>query len=107
VNYLGDFQTTKRLTGIVGDAASYISGQVLLSDNATPEIYLDGNLGAASVSTLNNAFFSEIMIIGKDSAGYGQNINGVIQEIVLFNSDQSANRTAIEQNINNHYSIYP
>ena len=31
---------------------------------------------------------------------------GSMQEFILFSSDQSANRTAIETNINNHYSIY-
>ena len=32
--------------------------------------------------------------------------NGKIQEIVAYNIDQSTNRTAIESNINSHYSIY-
>jgi hypothetical protein len=32
--------------------------------------------------------------------------DGFIQEIVLYNSDQSDNRSGIEKNINKHYSIY-
>lgn len=32
--------------------------------------------------------------------------NGNVQEIVIYNSDQSSNRTGIETNINDHYSIY-
>jgi len=30
-----------------------------------------------------------------------------IQEIIIYSSDQSANRTAIESNINGYYNIYP
>ena len=37
---------------------------------------------------------------------YG-NLDGVIQEIILYLSDQSANRTGIEANINDYYNIYP
>jgi hypothetical protein len=107
VNSLGDYQSTKRSGSIVADAATYSSGQVLLSDNSTPEIYLDGSLGVASSATLNNALVSEILTVGKDSSlsGSGQ-ILGNMQEIILYNTDQSSNRTAIETNINTFYSIY-
>ena len=33
--------------------------------------------------------------------------NGCIQEIIIYDSDQSANRTGIEGNINTEYNIYP
>jgi len=33
-------------------------------------------------------------------------LEGSISEIIIYNSDQSANRVAIETNINNHYDIY-
>ena len=32
--------------------------------------------------------------------------NGIISEFIVYGSDQSANRVAIETNINNHYTIY-
>jgi hypothetical protein len=32
---------------------------------------------------------------------------GFMQEIIIYPTDQSANRTAIETNINTHYNIYP
>ena len=32
--------------------------------------------------------------------------DGTMQEFIVYNSDQSANRTAVETNINNHYSIF-
>ena len=31
---------------------------------------------------------------------------GEIAELVLYNTDQSANRTAVETNINSHYSLF-
>ena len=40
-----------------------------------------------------------------DEESYAANI--YLQEVVLYESDQSANRAAIEANINAHYSIYP
>ena len=33
--------------------------------------------------------------------------NGNAQELIIYNSDQSSNRTGIESNINTYYSIYP
>jgi hypothetical protein len=33
-------------------------------------------------------------------------LDGAVQELIIYNSDQSANRAAIETNINNFYSIY-
>ena len=35
-----------------------------------------------------------------------QNFVGDVQEIIIYDSDQSANRTGIETNINDHYGIY-
>jgi len=33
--------------------------------------------------------------------------NGNLQEVIVYDSDQSANRQGIEDNINEHYGIYP
>ena len=43
----------------------------------------------------------------KAQAGAGFNFSsGNVQEVVTWNSDQSSNRSGIETNINNYYSIY-
>lgn len=34
------------------------------------------------------------------------NFNGNIQEVIIYESDQSANRTDIETAINDYYNIY-
>jgi len=49
--------------------------------------------------------------IDTDDSGIGSlngfgHFDGFIQEIIVYASDQSANRTGIESNINTHYSIY-
>ena len=46
------------------------------------------------------------MVIGAERGGsllYGRSD---IHEIIIYPSDQSANRTGIESNINDYYSIY-
>ena len=39
-----------------------------------------------------------------ENAGY--NVKGYAQEAIIYDSDQTANRTNIEDNINTFYSIY-
>ena len=34
------------------------------------------------------------------------NVNHNIQEVIIFDTDQNANRNEIETDINNYYSIY-
>ena len=43
--------------------------------------------------------------IGKQDVG-PLDSNMHIQEVIIYNSDQTSNQSAIETNINNHYSIY-
>ena len=59
----------------------------------------------------NECLDSEIIRGSAASSNWGSRINdyntdGTIQELIIYNSDQSANRTAIETNINNYYTIY-
>ena len=45
--------------------------------------------------------------IGRAGASFaGEYFDGNLQEFIIFPSDQSANRAAIESDINSHYSIY-
>jgi len=52
----------------------------------------------------NPTFTAGITRIGNNIIG--ELMNGYIQEIIIYTSDQSSNRTNIEANINNFYSIY-
>jgi hypothetical protein len=69
-----------------------------LFDGASSEIAIDG----ASVETGN------VGLLGLDkSFSIGDNASAFeMQELIIYNSDQSANRAAIETNINTFYSIY-
>ena len=49
------------------------------------------------------------LIIGKyftETVGEFASLRGSVKEIIIYNSDQSANREAIEDNINAYYDIY-
>jgi hypothetical protein len=67
-----------------------------ISKNGT--LLVTGDAGSASINSLR---------IAKDTQSTGEYCySGTIFEIIIYNSDQSSNRTAIETNINNHYDIY-
>ena len=70
--------------------------------------YSNGVL-ADSVSDANTRDFDSgnVLTIGANSNGQNTQIfDGTLQEIVLYNSDKSSNRTGIETNINTFYNIY-
>ena len=47
----------------------------------------------------------DIVLIGKLRASSNTLFNGRIREAIIYNTDQTVNRTAIEANIANHYNI--
>ena len=69
-------------------------------------MYLDGEAVTRTSGTdgvLTDA--SGDLFLGATSTTSGE-YEGTIQEIIIYDSDQSANRPAIEANINNQYDIY-
>jgi hypothetical protein len=93
---------------IVGLGAGAIgTSQTLISvngDGSNAEIWRDG----ISKATDTYSGFTPATVdftIGIDSDG-AREFNGKIAEIIIYPSDQSANRVAIETNINAAYSIY-
>ena len=72
-----------------------------LANSTSSEIGLDsqtaitGNAGTSGLEAIN---------IGSAQTAYFANIN--VQEVIIYNSSQSSNRTGIETNINDFYSIY-
>ena len=69
-----------------------------LFDGASSEIAID----AASVETGDVGFqgLEKSFRIGDNTSAF------LMQELIIYNSDQSSNRTNIETNINDYYSIY-
>ena len=87
------------------------TGQVLFSGIANSSgrtIYVDGT-SAATTSGNQNTFFNsaEEIVLGNRTAGSAGVFEGVIQEVIIWENDQSANRTGIDTNLNTYYSIYP
>jgi len=63
-----------------------------------------GNLATWSDVAINSTNTANIAIGGAGNGG--QNLNGKMQEFIIYTTDESANRTSIEADINAHYSIY-
>ena len=71
-------------------------------NGASSAIYRDGasyDTGDAGAGNLDG------IIIGANYTFTSFN-NGGVQEVIVYNTDQSANRTILETNINDHYGIY-
>jgi hypothetical protein len=74
-------------------------------NNGTATLYQDGaTLGSNTMSTTYNS--NTFTIGGGNGTSSARCFNGFIAEIVLYASDQSSNRTNIEDNINTFYNIY-
>jgi len=65
---------------------------------------INGSYVSPSSLTLNN-LSSPIIAIGNGGT-FSEYHDGKIQEAIIYDSDQSANRTGIETNINDYYEIY-
>lgn len=77
----------------------------LISD-PTSFVYYDSS-NSASISTSPTANVSTYELqIGSSTSVVATLLDAFLYEIILYNSDQSANKTSIESNINTHYSIY-
>ena len=73
--------------------------------NSTLNLAFNGgsiNSGGAPNSSPNTLNYR----IGEDGGSSSIETAKSIQEVLLYNNDQSANRSLIENNINNYYSIY-
>ena len=73
-----------------------------IADASTAEGFIDGVSGGSIASS--SGYSPQNGGIGSVNATTFW--SGQIQEIIIYDSDQSANRAAIETNINNQYDIY-
>jgi len=84
------FTTIKTLlTGLFNTTASflYLNSSAIISNS---------NAGARPMRGLQVGSYSPTELV----------LQGYIPEVIVYNSNQSTNRTAIESNINSYYSIY-
>jgi len=64
-------------------------------------LFVNGSLKGQNTIT-DNFLMSAI-----SDSSTGITLGGAVSELIIYPSDQSATRTAIEDNINAHYNIYP
>jgi len=86
------------------------AGQVLIGfdwDETNATAFIDGSQSDVSKVVTVNTETSLYSYIGRNATtGAGTFFIGKIQELITYKSDQSSNRTGIETNINDFYSIY-
>ncbi len=112
-------QTSNQYMGSTSDGTTRINkyittasfgSQLLISmindESGNLQMFVDGvgSGGQTAVAPMNDAAYP--LEIGRDPWRASLNFEGTQQELILFASDQSTNRTGMEWNINNHYSIY-
>ena len=100
-NYTGYAETNvRRLHSIVCPGT--------ISNISAYDWYRDGSLltpTTASTTAVNSISGTVVINIGSNSSG-GTVFEGHIQEVIVWNSDQSSNRTGIESNLNSYFSIF-
>jgi hypothetical protein len=69
------------------------------------ELAANGETAATATLVSSNEFTAKYLLVGNGVVSF--NYEGQIFECVFYDSDQSSNRTGIESNINDYYSIYP
>ena len=68
--------------------------------------YWVDNVKASNTATLNSSAFNSDQRLGNYSSGTGNYWDGTMQELIMWPTDQSSNRTGIESDINTYFSIY-
>ena len=104
----GSGTTVSLLGGTVSAQTQVLRTEVLLS--ITASTYINGSVIAGidnAAFNVPNVAFDEFDIGNWNEGGYVTPVDGRFAELILYPSNQSTNRTAIEANINAYYSIYP
>ena len=95
-------------TSVTGSTTLTTATQYLLGDEyvgTTLSAYLNGSSEGSTTHTTPATGASDVSI-GTDYRSNNGYISGRIQEIISFQTNQSSNRSAIETDINNYFSIY-
>jgi len=89
----------------ITDTTQHLYSNIYVNNNLR-NLWVNGVLAYfSSVNNLGNLDDGTNFIIGADIDGSSY-LDGEIQEIIIYPSNQSQNRTRIETNINQYYNIY-
>jgi hypothetical protein len=94
----GALNTNQLVTAIYPSSASDSGDTVLFINSVSSSITSNVDTTLATDNTVAR--------IGSGGGSAGGNLDGSLQELIIYASDQSANRFKIESNINNYYSLY-
>ena len=102
-----DNSTPSTLVSTSQSLGQYIVTNVR-NDGGTNYLYINGAQNVSGADTATGDILSDQdWVIGARAEDATAEIwKGQMQEIILYDSDQSANRTAIENNINAYYVVY-
>ena len=88
----------------------YSTNQSLVSykiQGSDPKLFFNGTQQSVSAgSQIGTSGLQGVILGGITSGASGGNTPAQIQELVIYGSDQDSNRTGIETNINDFYTIY-
>ena len=112
--FLGSAAGTDDMLAVFNNATLTCAGGVAISQNVsimyniTTTGYLRNNGAQVNTVTATNTSYGNVnLYLGNDSLNYaGYYWNGIGQEFIFYPTEQSANVTGIESNINTFYSIY-
>ena len=92
------------------NSGELVAGQRLTvgeMSSGSQTLYIDGTQNSTKSTTYGGGDVPDITIGYAVYRAQGDNyLNDKVQELIFFNTDQSANRTGIEKNINDIYTIY-
>jgi len=98
-------------TNSMNDTTNYTNTQALMVVNwASGASALHVNASQRDTNTVTwtaGGDTSVVFSIGSDGVAGVDYLEGTLQELLVYTTDQSSNRSGIETNINDFYSIYP
>ena len=90
-------------SGTITNASSVGSHLVFAGYGSNAQLAVDGS---TTTGTINISSYGTSDVLYINRTGAGLNAKAKYHEIICYPSDQSANRTVAEANINHYYSIY-
>jgi hypothetical protein len=99
-----DIGTENSTTAPIGSSQMlYAFNYSKIGANNSYELHRNSTLALSLTSSTTSRGFNDFFI---GSIGGGQYLDTNMQELILYPSNQAANRTGIETNINTYYAIY-
>jgi len=90
--------------GLLAINSQFLGTSIRTGSGGDLSMFINGTINDTDASGTDSALSRALGLLA-DSDG-GNYLDGYAQVLIIYNSDQSSNRTAIETILNNYYSIY-